>query len=175
MLIDEYNVPLENAYFNGFYDQMVSFNGIMDIFLALQKPSTIEKPIHEDITYADIYKSQNNLWNSKYICQWQYQIKKLYIYKNTIREWSLQYLEKQDLPGLVQAFENGDCKTASGIITEQLLDTISFYDYKEDYYHGFIAGLLKHGGKYLIKSNRESGLGRYGLVLKTKIYAMAGQ
>lgn len=41
-------------------------------------------------------------------------------------------------------------------------------DYKEDYYHGFIAGLLKHGGKYLIKSNRKSGLGRYGLVLKTK-------
>lgn len=80
MLIDEYNVPLKNAYFNGFYDQMVSFNGIMDIFLALQKPSTIEKPIHEDITYADIYKSQNNLWNSKYICQSQYQIKKLYIY-----------------------------------------------------------------------------------------------
>lgn len=92
----------------------------------------------------------------------------IYIYKNTIREWSLQYLEKQDLSGLVQAFENGDCETASGIITEQLLDTISFYDYKEDYYHGFIAGLLKHGGKYLIKSNRESGLGRYDLVLRTK-------
>ncbi len=69
ILIDEYNVPLENAYFNGFYDQMVSFNVIMDIFLALQKPSTIEKPIHEDITYADIYKSQDNLLNSKYICQ----------------------------------------------------------------------------------------------------------
>ncbi len=69
ILLDEYDVPLENAYFNGFYDQMVSFNVIMDIFLALQKPSTIEKPIHEDITYADIYKSQDNLLNSKYICQ----------------------------------------------------------------------------------------------------------
>ncbi len=148
--------------------------------------STIEKPIHEDITYADIYKSQDNLWNflfftgylkasgKKFIEQQIYlsmtipNEEIIYIYKNTIREWSLQYLEKQDLSGLVQAFENGDCETASGIITEQLLDTISFYDYKEDYYHGFIAGLLKHGGKYLIKSNRESGLGRYDLVLKTK-------
>lgn len=43
-----------------------------------------------------------------------------------------------------------------------------FYDYKEDYYHGFTAGLLKHNGKYIIKSNRESGLGRYDLILKTK-------
>ncbi len=148
--------------------------------------STIEKPIHEDITYADIYKSQDNLWNflfftgylkasgKKFIEQQIYlsmtipNEEIIYIYKNTIREWSLQYLEKQDLSGLVQAFENGDCETASGIITEQLLDTISFYDYKEDYYHGFIAELLKHGRKYLIKSNRESGLGRYDLVLKTK-------
>ena len=148
--------------------------------------STIEKPIHEDITYADIHKSQDNLWNflfftgylkasgKKFIEQQIYlsmtipNEEIIYIYKNTIREWSLQYLEKQDLSGLVQAFENGDCETASGIITEQLLDTISFYDYKEDYYHGFITGLLKHGGKYIIKSNRESGLGRYDLVLKTK-------
>lgn len=57
--------------------------------------------------------------------------------------------------------------TASDIITEQLLDTISFYDYKEDYYHGFLAGLLKNNTKYYVTSNRESGLGRYDLVLKT--------
>ncbi len=25
--------------------------------------SAIEKPVHEDIVYADIYKSQDNLWN----------------------------------------------------------------------------------------------------------------
>ena len=47
------------------------------------------------------------------------------------------------------------------------MDTISFYDYKEDYYHGFLAGLLKQNQKYSVKSNRESGLGRYDLVLKT--------
>ena len=48
------------------------------------------------------------------------------------------------------------------------MDTISFYDYKEDYYHGFITGLLRHNNKYIIKSNRESGNGRYDLTLKTK-------
>jgi len=146
----------------------------------------IEKPVHEDITYADIYKSQDNLWNFLFFTGYlkaagkRFMERKtylsmtipneeiLYIYENTIREWSLQCIEKQDLSGLVAAFENGDCETASDIITEQLIDTISFYDYKEAYYHGFIAGLLKHNNKYLIKSNRESGLGRYDLVLKTK-------
>ncbi|HBA96516.1 MAG TPA: hypothetical protein DCZ23_00250 [Lachnospiraceae bacterium] len=47
------------------------------------------------------------------------------------------------------------------------METISFYDYKEDYYHGFLAGLLKHNKKYVVKSNRESGLGRYDLIMKT--------
>lgn len=27
---------------------------------------SIEKPIHEDITYEDIYRSQDNLWNFLY-------------------------------------------------------------------------------------------------------------
>ena len=147
---------------------------------------TIEKPVHEDITYSDIYKSQDNLWNFLFFTGYLKAARKrfmerkiylsmtipneeiLYIYENHIREWSLQCIEKQDLSGLVTAFEEGDCETASDIITGQLMDTISFYDYKEAYYHGFVAGLLKHNGKYLIKSNWESGLGRYDLVLKTK-------
>ena len=146
----------------------------------------IEKPVHEDITYADIHKSQDNLWNFLFFTGYLKAVEKkfmerktylsmtipneeiLYIYENNIREWSLQCIEKQDLSGLVTAFENGDCETASDIITGQLMDTISFYDYKEAYYHGFIAGLLKHNSKYLIKSNRESGLGRYDLTLKTQ-------
>ncbi len=147
---------------------------------------TIEKPVHEDITYGDIYKSQDNLWNflfftgylktveRSFMEQQIYLSMKIpneeisYIYKDNIREWFLQCIGKQDLSGLVKAFEEGDCETASDIITGQLMDTISFYDYKEDYYHGFITGLLRHNNKYIIKSNRESGNGRYDLTLKTK-------
>ncbi len=147
---------------------------------------TIEKPVHEDITYADIYKSQDNLWNFLFFTGYLKAVNKsfseqqiylsmtipneeiLYIYKNHIQEWSSQCIKKQDLSGLIKAFEEGNCETASDIITEQLMDTISFYDYKEAYYHGFVAGLLKHNEKYLIKSNRESGIGRYDLILQTK-------
>ena len=147
---------------------------------------TIEKPVHEDITYADIKKSQDNLWNflfftgylkaagKRFIEQQIYLSMKipneeiLYIYKNHIREWFVQCIGKQDLSGLLPALENGDCETASDIITGQLMDTISFYDYKEDYYHGFLAGLLRNISGYIVKSNRESGLGRYDLTIKTK-------
>ena len=152
----------------------------------LAEKGTIEKPVHEDITYADIYKSQDNLWNFLFFTGYLKAVKRsfreqqiylsmtipneeiLYIYKNNIQEWSLQCIGKQDLSGLVKAFEEGDCETASDIITGQLMETISFYDYKEDYYHGFIAGLLKNNGRFFIKSNRESGLGRYDLTLRTK-------
>ena len=147
---------------------------------------TIKKPVHEDITYADIYKSQNNLWNFLFFTGYLKTVGKdfieqqiylymtipneeiLYIYKNNIQDWFEQRINQQDLSCLIKALEDGDCEKASDIITTQLLDTISFYDYKEDYYHGFITGLLIHNGKYLVKSNRESGLGRYDLTLYTQ-------
>ena len=46
------------------------------------------------------------------------------------------------------------------------MDTISFYDYQESYYHGFLAGMLKNIGNYIVVSNRESGNGRPDLLLK---------
>lgn len=145
----------------------------------------IEKPVHEDITYEDIDKSQDNLWNFLFFTGYLkavdrhfksdtiYLVLKIpnreirYIYNNTISEWFEQRIKNQDLSELINALEDRNCKKASDIITEQLIDTISFYDYKEDYYHGFLAGLLKQGKKYIIKSNRESGLGRYDLIMKT--------
>ena len=49
----------------------------------------------------------------------------------------------------------GDAKTLSDIISRRLRETISYYDYKEDYYHAFLAGLL-----------RESGTGRADIIVQ---------
>jgi hypothetical protein len=38
--------------------------------------------------------------------------------------------------------------------------TISFYDNQENFYHGFLTGVLSGIDGYIIKSNRESGNGR---------------
>ncbi len=46
------------------------------------------------------------------------------------------------------------------------METISFYDYQESFYHGFLAGILKNMSNYIVLSNRESGYGRPDIVLK---------
>ena len=45
-------------------------------------------------------------------------------------------------------------------------ENISFYDYQENYYHGFLAGMLKNIGNYIVLPNRESGNGRPDILMK---------
>ena len=45
-----------------------------------------------------------------------------------------------------------------------LRKTISYHDYKEDFYHAFLAGIFAGAG-YRVKSNRESGEGRSDVVV----------
>lgn len=52
------------------------------------------------------------------------------------------------------------------ILSENLMDTISFYDYQESYYHGFLVGMLKNIGNYIVQSNRESGNGRPDILVR---------
>ena len=77
-------------------------------------------------------------------------------------------MEDLDKSTLIKALEEGDCEAAENFISEQLMDTISYFDYAESYYHGFLSGLLTNNGRYSVISNRESGNGRPDLVLKTK-------
>jgi hypothetical protein len=53
-----------------------------------------------------------------------------------------------------------------------VLDTLSYYDIQgepENTYHLILLGMLSHlTGGYWIKSNRESGTGRYDICLKAK-------
>ena len=52
------------------------------------------------------------------------------------------------------------------ILSENLMETISFYDYQESYYHGFLVGMLKNIGNYIVQSNRESGNGRPDILVR---------
>ena len=68
---------------------------------------------------------------------------------------------------LYDALWAGDTQALSEIISQYLFDTISYYDYREDYYHAFLAGLLSGAG-YIVKSNRETGTGRAGIIVLDK-------
>ena len=148
---------------------------------------TIEKPVHEDITYGDIHQSQDNLWNFLFFTGYLKKISErkdesgetLYltmaipnteiktIYKNSIAYWFDQRMKETDRSPLKHALETGDCEAVEDFINRQLADTISYYDYAENFYHGFMAGLLVNIGGYRVKSNRESGNGRPDIVMQT--------
>lgn len=147
---------------------------------------TIEKQIHEEITYGDIYQSEDNLWNFLFFTGYlkkvegrmegnrQYMTMAIpneevkYTYENTVLSWFDAKIRQKDFSSLFEALEQGDTDKVEVILVENLMETISFYDYAESYYHGFLAGILRSGGdKYLVKSNREAGLGRPDIVLRT--------
>lgn len=145
----------------------------------------VKKPVHEDITYDSIYESQDNLWDFLYFTGYLKSGRESFeddteyvefmipnreirtIYKRTIMTWFDKKMQNMDRSELIRALEDGDCELFEKMVSEQLLETISFFDYAENYYHGFLAGLLKGAGQYLVISNRESGEGRPDLILKT--------
>ena len=149
----------------------------------LMAGGTIEKPVHEEITYGDIHQTQDNLWNFLFFTGYLKKISerkeenKLYlsmkipnieiatIYENSISYWFEQRMKDTDRSPLKHALEAGDCEAAEDFINRQIADTISYYDYAENFYHGFMAGLLTNIGGYRVKSNRESGNGRPDIVM----------
>lgn len=128
----------------------------------------IEKPVHEDITYGEIYNSQDNLWNFLFFTGYLKKVREhfeqdttfmtlaipnaeiKYIYKHTILDWFNKRICTRNFSELYGALLQKDAVTIERELSINLMETISFYDYKEDYYHGYIAGLLKMLKGYVI-------------------------
>jgi hypothetical protein len=147
---------------------------------------TIEKQIHEEIVYADIHKTQENLWNFLFFTGYlkktsERQDKRdiylslkipneeiLYIYENTIRDWFQKKIQTADLSKLHRALMEGDEEVFTAELNKYLLENISYHDSSESLYHGFLLGLLTRIGNYSVKSNREAGNGRYDILIKPR-------
>ena len=145
---------------------------------------TITKAIHEDITYDDMDSTQENLWNFLFFTGYLKKISEYqedetihvemaipnrevrYIYKRTVLRWFEEKTDKKELSPLYESILNGETEKMAEILSENLMETISFYDHQESYYHGFLAGMLKNIGNYIVLSNRESGNGRPDILLK---------
>ena len=145
---------------------------------------TIEKPIHEDITYDDMDSTQDNLWNFLFFTGYLKKISERqegetiymemaipnsevrYVYKNAVLRWFEEKTAKKELTPLYESMLKGDTEKMAEILSENLMETISFYDYQESYYHGFLVGMLKNIGNYIVQSNRESGNGRPDILVR---------
>lgn len=156
-------------------------SGVRREIETLTSGGTIEKKVHEDITYEDIYASEENLWNFLFFTGYLRQVdmrmdgvnryvttmipnnELLYIYENTIDNWFRDEVKLRDLTPLYHAMLTGDVEHFAEELGKQLLQSISYMDTQEGFYHGFLLGLMANLKEYAVKSNRESGLGRFDL------------
>ena len=65
---------------------------------------------------------------------------------------------------LFDAVWKADSETITQEMSRLLRRTISYHDYKEDFYHAFLAGIFAGAG-YTVESNREHGEGRSDVVV----------
>lgn len=65
-----------------------------------------------------------------------------YIYNHTIMNWFRDEIKSKDLSGLFQAIVEGEAEQVQMYLSKLLMDSISFMDSKEAFYHGFILGIL---------------------------------
>ena len=146
---------------------------------------TLDVQVHEEVTYEDMNSNGDNLWNFLYFTGYLTKESEYFressvflrvripnvevktIYQNTIQNWMRDIIKKEDFRDLYQAMEAGDAGRMTDILNGQLFRTISFYDSAENFYHGFLAGILSQSENYLVKSNRESGGGRSDLTVKS--------
>ena len=153
---------------------------IADEYSSLISGNVIYKQISENVTYNDLYSSIDNVWSLMFETGYltlsgEYdennlsplripneEIRNLFI--NTVNRWFDDSIRKEDRTKLFSALFSGDENALSELITDCLEETISYYDYSEEFYHAFVAGLFS-SVNYYVKSNREAGTGRYDLLV----------
>lgn len=141
---------------------------------------SVSRKIVETLTYSNLYSSEENIWSLLLTTGYLTLAGKYYpngetllklpneeirnLFASSVDEWFSDNVRKSDRSTLFSAIWTGDTDMLSEQISQYLFDTISYYDYREDYYHAFLAGLLSGAG-YIVKSNRESGTGRADILL----------
>ncbi|MDE5884906.1 MAG: ATP-binding protein [Oscillospiraceae bacterium] len=149
----------------------------------LMNGGSVTVPIYEDTVYADIDVNSDHIWSfllfTGYLKQINAELRDdmIYltlvipnievksIYRRTILQWFKEKTVANSREELFNALIAEDIETIEDIICDWLDETISFHDEQENYYHGFLTGLLSGFKGYTLKSNRESGDGRPDLML----------
>lgn len=152
----------------------------------------VDKPIYEDITYRDVKINSDYIWSFLLFTGYLKQIDSyldgdtIYskmvipnrevksVYKNTVIHWFDEKIKTNSRDDLFNAMISGNTEEFEDILGDWLDETISYYDGREVYYHGFLSGVLSGFKGYSVKSNRESGTGRPDLlIMKRKQHELA--
>ncbi len=155
----------------------------------LLRGGIVEKTIEEGIVFPNLEQSPNAVWslllNSGYLTinaapsygvPVQLKIPNIEVdelYRTMIIDWFKTSIHEHKYRMLLSSLTSGDVDTFSQLFKEFMLSPVSVFDVpfedSEKIYHAFILGILVGlKDKYEVKSNRESGLGRYDVMLIPK-------
>ena len=159
-------------------------------FEKLLNGECIEAEIDEQIVFDQLSKNRDAIWSlllaSGYLkteriirentndepvyvlSLTNFEVKRMF--SRMIKSW---FNENDDFNDFVKAMLRGDEDEMNYYMNDVALHTFSYFDTASDtkdperFYHGFVLGLMVDRHKdYTIKSNRESGFGRYDVVME---------
>lgn len=89
-----------------------------------------------------------------------------YIFRSKVLKWFENKVKTKDLSVLYTAIFEKDTDIFQKELNKLLKETISFNDAYENFYHGFVVGVLANMHDHIVKSNRETGKGRCDIYIK---------
>lgn len=145
----------------------------------------IVEQIDESLTYDYLHSSEENLWSILYLTGYLTTVREedlstsvpdglsalaipnaeiQEIFETTVMKWFSDSAKTWSRQILFDAVWKNDCKLLTQEMNKLLRKTISYHDYKEDFYHAFLAGIFAGAG-YSVESNKEHGEGRSDIVV----------
>ena len=177
----------DNAIIRSFIDYAGS--NITKKLETLMAGGCIVQRVDENLTYDYLHSSEDNLWSMLYLTGYltrareddykdeipegmvalmipNAEIKE--IFETTVIKWFDDSAKKWNRSALFDAVWNGDSDGITKEMNTLLRRTISYHDYREDFYHAFLTGIFTGAG-YMVDSNKEHGKGRSDVVVYDSI------
>ena len=183
LLYDRGAEPLNywrNTSGNGVIKEFIGRYRVARKFETLMNGGSISVNVSDQLTYDLLRESEDNLWSALLMTGYltkadantggatvELRIPNAEIagiFQDTVAARFRETLDTGRQEALMDALWSGDAETASRLMSELLRRTISYNDYREDYYHAFLAGVFVGRG-YETESNKERGTGRPDLQL----------
>lgn len=173
----------DNAIIRSFIDH--SGSSITKKLENLMAGETIVQRVDENLTYDYLHSSEDNLWSMLYLTGYLTKARNEQtdevlpdgaialmipneeirdIFETMVIQWFDDSTRKWNRTLLFDAVWNGDSVNLTKEMNILLRRTISYHDYKEDFYHAFLAGIFTGAG-YMVDSNKEHGEGRSDVVV----------
>ena len=173
----------DNAIIRSFIDH--SGSSITKKLENLMAGETIVQRVDENLTYDYLHSSEDNLWSMLYLTGYLTKARNEQtdevlpdgaialmipneeirdIFETKVIQWFDDSTRKWNRTLLFDAVWNGDSVNLTKEMNILLRRTISYHDYKEDFYHAFLAGIFTGAG-YMVDSNKEHGEGRSDVVV----------